>query len=87
MKNAKSVSLKKSNQIVISINEIFYPKNTYMPWFLNTSLIFGHKFLQQIQLAFSSLVKMYYLLKYIHSPSHHTIQHANCLLPKAEFSK
>lgn len=88
MKNAKSFSLKKSNQIVISIKETFYPKNIYMPWFLNTSLIyFSYKFLQQIQPAFSFLVKMYYLLKYIHSLPHHTVQNANFLLPKAEFSK
>lgn len=70
MKNAKSFSLKKANQVFISIKETFYPKNTYMSWFLNTSLIyFGHKFLQQIQLAFWSSVKMYNLLKIYMLPS------------------
>jgi len=55
MKNTKSFSLKKSNQIVISIKKKFHPNNTHMSWFLNTSLIyFGHKYLQQIQLVFWS---------------------------------
>lgn len=56
MKNAKSF------KYLFFIKEEFYPKNTHVPWFLNTSLIyFGDKFLQQIQAVFSLFIKTYIL--------------------------